>query len=90
MFNLHIAIKAENGVIYEELGNCENVIALPSLYDTLATRLQVQVDDATTRVDPQDPEPKITLIRQVNTFYDSLDEFAEALKFLEANHDQVA
>ena len=79
MFNLHIAIKAQNGLIYEELGNTESPTLLPGLYDTLATKLQASITEAGTEVDPQDPEPKITMIRQVNTFYESLADFEDDL-----------
>lgn len=86
MFNLHIAVKAQNGTIYEEMGNTDTTVLLPSLYDELAQKLQSSLGTAVTEVDPTDPEPKITLIRQINTYYSSLDEFAEALRFIEVDH----
>ncbi len=82
-FNLHIAIKAQNGTIFEELGNTGSTVLLPSLYDELAVKLQVQLHAASTKADPADPEPKITLVRQDTTFFDNLDQFAEALGFIE-------
>ncbi len=89
MFNLHIAILAQNGTIYEEIGNTATTTLLPSLYDELAGKLQEQITTAETAVDPQDPEPKITLIRQINTFYKGLSEFEEALQFIETDHGEL-
>lgn len=81
--SLHIAVKAENGRIYEELQeDITSVLHLPVYYDNLASSLQVQLIDAGTKVDPQDPEPKITLVRQEVHQYSTLEEFSDALRFI--------
>lgn len=84
-YQLHIAVRSENGNIYEELGSTHSTTLLPSLYDNLAVKLQGALQDDSTKVDPQDPEPKITLVRQETTHYESLDHFADCLKFLPSN-----
>lgn len=85
VFNLHIAIKAQNGEIYEQLGKTESPTLLPSLYDELATKLGAELDSAGTSAG-EGNEPKVTLIREDITYYDSLEQFGESLQFLEQQH----
>ena len=79
-FNLHISIKAQNGLIYEDLGSTPSLAGLPALYDQLAGQLGAQLHQADTLAGGN--QPKITLIRQDTSHYDSMEEFAEALAFV--------
>ncbi len=79
-FNLHISIKAQNGYIYEDLGKTTSLVGLPALYDQLANQLGAQLHQADTLAGGN--KPKITLIRQDTTHYDSMEELADALSFL--------
>lgn len=81
--SLHIAVKAENGAIYEELQeDITSAVHLAPIYDMLAGKIQLQLMKDETKVDPQDPEPKITLARTEFSQYSTLEEFAHALSFI--------
>ena len=90
MFSLHIAVKALNDIIYEELGECESATLIPGLYDELSTKLQTTLHEADTAMPQREvvegntvawepEEPKITLVQTNVTHYESLADFEQAL-----------
>ena len=70
-------------MIYEDLGSTPSLVGLPALHDQLVDQLGAQLHQADTLAGEN--KPKITLIRQETTHYDSMEEFAEALAFLPAS-----
>ena len=88
-YNLHIALKAQNGVIYEDLGTTTSPTLLPTLYDQLASQLGAQLNQANTESAVEHgvkQEPKVTLVATTLTQFDSVEQFGESLAFIAQEH----